>query len=362
MKMRINKIEYWLLLFIMPFIFSCAEAISNPVSLFELPKVATNSWIMSSMDPINAYKNIEPSNRIVLNMAKGEAEHFQLVLQTSKKGNLAVKRSNLQDNILLEVREIKSFEGVEDVLVPFNDSINTNTKVVKLWVTYESKIDAPIGEYQDVLKFTGSAGDILVGVTINIYNCMIPQTPSIPSLFGIVTSNVTPDLTGELLISKRKEYSDILLSKRATPYFANWLTGTMKVENFSSPYSWNDSRTMDYFADKRFSHLVLPSHNLTDLELGTLTQQIDSKGWNKKQVFYIWDEPTKMAEYDQIKKMSERIHNINNKAQVITTFYRGPEDGPRINDLFAVWDYLRGYTSLFCTGVWSLQNSESRSS
>ena len=68
-----------------------------------------------------------------------------------------------------------------------------------------------------------------------------------------------------------------------------------------------------------------------------------------------------MAEYAQIHSMADRLHQYAPEAKVITSFYRGPEDGDNVDDLFAVFDILDGATSIFCTGVWSLQGNESRS-
>lgn len=46
--------------------------------------------------------------------------------------------------------------------------------------------------------------------------------------------------------------------------------------------------------------------------------------------------------------------------RLLLLFSVAHQDGERKDDLFAVFDILRGATTLFCTGVWSLQGSEQR--
>ena len=70
---------------------------------------------------------------------------------------------------------------------------------------------------------------------------------------------------------------------------------------------------------------------------------------------------TKTNEYEQIKTLSDRIHRYAPEAKVLTTFYCGPTDGEHKDDLFAVFDILNGATSIYCTGVWALQDNENRS-
>jgi len=87
--------------------------------------------------------------------------------------------------------------------------------------------------------------------------------------------------------------------------------------------------------------------------------QVENAGLMDKNYFYLWDEPTKTEEYDKIKEAATIIHSVNPDARILTTYYRGPEDGPYANDFYALPDILRGYNNIFCTSVWALQNNES---
>lgn len=329
----------------------------------KVPEIPTNTWIVSSMSDVNAYQSLSKQNRVTLNMAKGEAEHFQLVIETPSRGTIDVEQLNPKEGLSLEVREITAYEGVEEVLVPIPDGTQTRTKILKFWISYETSTNLKAGKYEDVLTFKGSAGEAIIGVSIDVHDITIPVTPSIPALFGILPNMVASGVTGENLISKRKEFADILLKRRATPYFCTWWEGTMRVECITSPYEWKDARTVDYMGDPRLSHVLLPYHGLSAEELRTLTTNVRNRYPDKEQIFYVWDEPTKIEEYEHIKTMASNIHAVNPDGKVITTFFRGPNDAnnSNFNDFLSVWDHLSGATSLFCTGVWALQQNENRS-
>lgn len=330
-----------------------------------LPQVPSpsNTWIVPSADALANYKAGQVSNKTELHMARNEAEHFQLVIETPAKGKLTISQAAPVEGLALDVREIKSFNGADDILIPvMNTGIITTTKVVKLWVSYRtSKVLEP-GEYKNVISLKGSAGEILIGTTVRVYNATVPSASALPALFGINSSMIGTQ-TGEALMTARKEISDLLLTRRLTPYFCTWLAGTMKVECITSPYPWDDARTYDYLADDRLTHVLMPNHALSPAQIGEMGTKVSQCAPDKKQLYYIWDEPTQLNEYTAIKELSAGIHAVNANAKILTTFFRGPNDAnnTNVNDLLSVWDHLSGGTSIFCTGVWSLQQNEGRS-
>ncbi len=332
-----------------------------------VPETATNTWMMTSTASVASYTSQSPSNTMVLHMARNEAEHLQLVVKTPVVGTFTWERNTSNEGITLEVKEIMAFKGVEDVLVPIPNGTTTTTKEVKLWITVESSRTAPAGKFNEVITFKGtSAGDTptVIGLEINVYDVTLPVTQSITSLFGINPGMIAASsVTGEDLIAKRKEFSDALLKRRITPYFCTWLAGTMKVECVSSPYPVTDARTLSYLGDTRMKDVVLPYHNLSAGDFSTLMNGVKTQYPDKGRLLYIWDEPTLTTEYTQINTMSSAIHAVDAGAKVLTTFFRGPNysNNESFADVLSVWDHLTG-TSIFCTGVWSLGQSENKSS
>jgi len=324
----------------------------------------TGIWVLNSMERVENYKSFSPGNKINLYLAKGEAEHFQIVLETEERGSISFEQVNPREGISVSLSEIRVFENEFDPLVPVTTDLSTKTQLIKLWVTYETSINAQEGEFTDKLRFTGTAGNYEVEVACKVYNVAIPVKPSVPAIMGINPLRVSSAAQGEAMYEKRKEFMDELLKRRMQPYMCLWHPNgvPMAVECISSPYPWNDSRTLDYMADERLTHLLLPSHLVTTEEIKTFANQVTTRFPQKKQVYYVRDEPTSIADYQLIQDKSVEIKSINSKAQVLTTFYRGPTDpnNTDFNDLLSVWDHLNGYTDIFCIGVWALQNKEDR--
>ncbi len=321
----------------------------------------STTWILNSFEEIDQYKSSQNSNKTNLRLLKNEFENIQLVIETSTNNELTVERESLNNPIQLTVKRIAAFESVNDVLVPCNNIVKPERRLVKLWLTFKTDINANSGTYTEVIRFRNENESYKITVTIKIENAYLPEVPSIASVFGINPANmIYSGLTDEQKAAKMKQVSDLLLTYRISPYFSTWLSGTMKTEVNSSPYKWDDSRTWDYLSDPRLNRIALPFHGLSDDDLNSLLSTARSKGLLSKVYFYIWDEPTKISEYEQIKAFAEKIHSYEPQVKILTTFYRGPEDGPQKDDLFAVFDILNGATSIFCTGVWSLQGNEQR--
>ena len=325
----------------------------------DIPAIATNTWLFNSLDDMENYTTTTPENRYDMDVVRNEYESVQIVIQTDSKKSLTIERSGDADAIEFQCRKVAAFNGKYDVLVPCDNEIEPEGKIVRAWLTFKIKPNAETKRYKEVIRFKEGSQEYAVAISLNVVDASLPETPSIASVFGINPQNfIFSGLSEEGKIEKRKEASDLLLEYRISPYFSTWLSGTMKTECFSSPYDWNDDRTWSYLADKRFNRIALPSHGLSDEELQAMLNKARENGLLEKAYFYLWDEPTKTAEYEEIRSMADRIHQYAPEAKVLTTFYCGPTDGEYKDDLLATFDLLNGATSLFCTSVWALQGSE----
>lgn len=347
----------------MAFTFCCKPAVENSDDGNDgVPVTATNTWLVNSLSDIESYVSSEPSNRLSLTLAKNETEHVQLVIATATNETLEIERTGSPEEVSFECRRLETFENMHDVLVPCNGKVKPEDKLVKVWLTFKTRTDSQTGSYKEIIRFKNANAEYAVALSLNIVDAAIPEVPTLPAVFGINPDNfILTGLDEEQKMAKRKEVADLLLDYRISPYFSTWLSGTMKTECFSSPYSWNDFRSWDYLKDARFNRIAFPFHGLSDAELESMLGKIKSEGLIDKAYFYIWDEPTLTTEYEQIHEMSDRLHRYAPEAKVITSFYCGPKDGEFKDDLFAVFDILNGATSIFCTGVWSLQGNETRS-
>ena len=216
--------------------------------------------------------------------------------------------------------------------------------------------------YEEVIKFRNDKEEHAVAISIDVADVAVPETPTMPSVFGIHPAKfIQEGLDNEQKMAKHKIVSDFLLNYRISPYFFDWLPGSLKIDCFSSPYSWIDYRSWDYLRDTRFNAVALPLHCLSDSELEVMVDKVRAEGLMEKSYFYIWDEPTLKKEYAEIQEMAARLHRYAPEAKVLISFFRGPKDGGPEDDLYSVFDSLDGAASIYCTGVWSLQGNEQRS-
>lgn len=190
--------------------------------------------------------------------------------------NLTVRLNDVTVEHALEI--LKNRHGCSFVFK--TDDLNLNAKVK---ADFKS---APIRKILDKI-FEGQA------VTYELDDKMVHVTKAVPAVSSKMPVGEGNRLSvkGKVLDQKRekrKEVADLLLDYRATPYFSTWLSGTMKTECFSSPYTWNDFRTWEYLKDARFNRIAFPFHGLSDEELESMLEKIRSEGLMEKAYFYIW--------------------------------------------------------------------------
>ena len=191
-----------------------------------------------------------------------------------------------------------------------------------------------------------------------MYDTTLPSTPSLPAAFGIIEKNLIDSASKEQTLQNKLEWAELCLDYRMNPYFSTWLANSMKHEASSSPWKWNDKRTVPFLSDKRFNRFAVPYHSLSHNELDSLLQQLKQTDLLNKSYFYLWDEPTYMKEYHLIGQYSQEIHKLMPEAKVLTTFYCGPKDGKYKDRLFSVFDLWRGDTQIFSMSAWALQANE----
>ena len=191
-----------------------------------------------------------------------------------------------------------------------------------------------------------------------MYDTALPSTPSLPAAFGIIEKNLIDSTSKEQTLQNKLEWAELCLDYRMNPYFSTWLANSMKHEASSSPWKWNDKRTVPFLSDKRFNRFAVPYHSLSHNELDSLLQRLKQTDLLDKSYFYLWDEPAYMKEYHLIGQYSQEIHKLMPEAKVLTTFYCGPKDGKYKDRLFSVFDLWRGDTQIFSMSAWALQANE----
>lgn len=322
-------------------------------------KPALDCYILPSVESSDCYKAYSVGSKAHVTMARNESEHFQIVFKGSPGASYSISRKNGQQQIAFQCRQLTSVNQYKDALVPCDGQINLTDSIGVAWITYNTAVETIPGSYQEEIVVEGEGMKQDIQVTIDVHETTLPVTPSIPAAFGIITKYLVDPQSEENTVLNKEKWAELCLSYRMNPYFSTWLEGSMRHEASSSPYEWNDQRTKRFLSDPRFNRFALPFHSLSDKDLKSMLHEAMETGVLAKSYFYLWDEPSLIEEYVMLKQYSKRIHEIAPDAKILTTFYCGPKDGSRKDDLFAVFDLWKGDTQIYSMSSWALQNDES---
>ena len=317
-------------------------------------------YLIPSTDKASDFHKVQPQNSGTLFLAKNEAEHIQIVFKGCPGETYKIHRNENADNsIRYSCRQIKSVYGFDDALVPIDgEQVTLNDSIAKLWITFRTAESTRPGKYEEQISIDGNGKRQKIKIDLQVYDTALPSTPSLPAAFGIIEKNLIDSTSEEQTLQNKLEWAELCLDYRMNPYFSTWLANSMKHEASSSPWKWNDKRTVPFLSDKRFNRFAVPYHSLSHNELDSLLQRLKQTDLLDKSYFYLWDEPAYMKEYHLIGQYSQEIHKLMPEAKVLTTFYCGPKDGKYKDRLFSVFDLWRGDTQIFSMSAWALQANE----
>ncbi|MFI4910200.1 MAG: DUF4091 domain-containing protein [Sedimentisphaeraceae bacterium JB056] len=322
-------------------------------------QTALQCKVLHSLSNVFDYKELSGISDIKLNLARGEYEHFQMVVTLPEgKKDIVVKRAGKE--LEFKCRKIEKVGDYDDVLVPAGSRISSESGVIKLWFTYHASLTAKPGNYDDKISVFCGDEKKVIPVAVNVNELVLPLKPSLPAVFGIRADMFTKILKIDDQDKKREAmegWIKFLLDYRISPYLCDWLT-RQEHEAYSSPWPMDDPRTVELFSDPRFTDIALPFYTLDDRKLDEMIKTAKYQGYYDKGYFYISDEPSNLKDYDDLDKNAARLHKFDSDANIITTFYCGPKEGERKDDLFAVYDLWDQHTKIFCMSSWALKIKE----
>ncbi len=318
--------------------------------------------LLHSLSDISKYEEEKPLSKVKLNLARGEYDHVQMVVTLPKgKDAIVIKQSN-NNGLGVQCRTIEKVQNWDDVLVPAQDRIKASASgVVKLWFTYHAPRTIQPGEYKETITIFCGEEKIIIPVAMTVNTLVLPITPSIPAVFGVRADMFEKILSFPDENSKREamqEWIEFLLDYRVSPYMAEWLTRQDHAA-YSSPWPMDDPKTHALLSDPRFAKVGLPFFKLDDEQLKRSIQMARYQGYYDKGYYYLADEPASLETYQNLDKHAARLHQFDPEANILTTFYCGPKEGPRKDDLYAVFDLWDHHTKIFSMSNWALHQKES---
>ena len=316
-------------------------------------------YLVPSVDKASDFHELQPHNSAALMLARNEAEHIQLVFKGQIGETYTLRRTTKDNGIQYSCRQIMPVYGFDDALVPVeDDKVLLTDTIAKLWITYRTTDKTVPGKYNEQLIIAGNGKQQKIKLDLHVYDVTLPTTPSIPATFGIIEKNLIDSTSEEQTLKNKLEWAELCLDYRMNPYFSTWLANSMRHEASSSPWKWDNPRTLAFLADPRFNRFAIPYHSLSHDELDGMLQLLEKHQLLDRAYFYLWDEPAYMNEYRLIGQYAREIHSIKPEAKVLTTFYCGPKDGPYKDKLFSVFDLWQGDTQIFAMSAWALQGNE----
>jgi len=198
---------------------------------------------------------------------------------------------------------------------------------------------------------------------LTVWDLMLPVRPSIPAVFGIADRTFAGryglrEGTVEWQQTLEKWYR-FLIEYRMSPYFCKF--GQAAPNHYSYPAPWpnGDPRTDEVLADERLAAIAVPYPFGGDQErLRASLDHLRAKGWLDRAYFYLWDEPVRTEQYEQVRQWASEIHALAPEVRVLTSFFRGSQDGPHVGDLTALPTILGKATQIYCMSQWATHGDE----
>lgn len=323
--------------------------------------VAGDAWVLHSTAGLAEATTPEATGTASLELARNETESVQVVVLPAVTEKLTVRSSLDIPGLAMTCREIADVQGYDDALIARSTFSGRKGEPLKLWVSYATTAECEPGAYRDTFVLEGGAEKFEVTVDLRVHPVILPRTPSIPAVFGIQDQMFTTAYRlppGSRRSAMMARWAELLLDYRISPYFFSWVGGSMQHEAYASPWPLSDKRTMALLSDERFRRIAMPFYSLTEPQLSASVELLRRHGLVDKVFYYLWDEPTRTEEYAKIRAAADRIHAVAPEADVLTTFYCGPENEGAKGDVYSVFPLWRGATQIYSMSTWALGGRE----
>ncbi len=323
--------------------------------------VASDVWVLPSTANVADYAATPLTSTASLALARNETESVQVVVQPAAAARVTVKSSLNISGLTMTCREIAAVGGYDDALIHRTHFTASSGHPLKLWVSYTAAADCAPGMFQDTIVLEGAGEAVEVQIHLRVDELTLPRASSIPAVFGIkeeMFSTAYRLPPGSRRSAMMAQWAELLLEYRVSPYFFSWVGGSMQHEAYSSPWPLSDKRTIALFSDERFRRIAMPFYSLSESQLASSVDTLKRHGLLDKAFYYLWDEPTRPEEYTKIRQAADRIHAVAPEADVLTTFYCGPEGDGQNGDVYSVFPLWRGATQIYSMSTWALAGNE----
>ncbi|KAH7665457.1 hypothetical protein IHE45_13G035100 [Dioscorea alata] len=327
-----------------------------------LPGETASVW--ASIDVPTGQPPGQYEGHIFVTAVKTETESLLQSFGKSEKYQLYKELKNC-----LDVIEPVDEKPLEEVVGKVKCATSTLKKVLSSAAFQEFYQDNGSADMMDEDALTSLS--IHVKINITVWEFTLPQTPSLPAVFGI-SETVIEDRFGlehgsDGWYNALDQHFNWLLRYRISPFFCRWGDG-MRILAYTCPWPADHPKSDEYYSNPRLAAYAVPYAPIlyrSDAAKVSMCKELEilkSKVHWPKAYFYLWDEPLNLEQYEMIQSMSSDIRAYAPDARVLTTYYCGPSDAHLPANSFEAFvnvpNLLRPHSQIFCTSEWVLGSRE----
>ncbi|MBI5477621.1 MAG: DUF4091 domain-containing protein [Deltaproteobacteria bacterium] len=284
---------------------------------------ASVTWVASATHKVRPGDPVGTSTAASLAAARNEFEAFQVVVVGPANG-VSVSASDLQGprtiggvvlyrEALIDLANASASDGATgrfpDALVPDVDDVVGEKRNAfpfdvpagesrAVWVEVLVPPDAPAGTYQGSVTVHSAQGEVVVPVSLTVWDFALPSTASLKSTFGLSYGTLPAGhgVSGDEFSRLRARYSQLGLDHRIS--LSKFDDGNVDIGHFDTWFG----PLMDGTASTR-----LPGARLTTLQymggpgaLAAWVQHCKAKGWFERLFDYTCDEPPATCSWSDI--------------------------------------------------------------
>ncbi|KAH7665459.1 hypothetical protein IHE45_13G035100 [Dioscorea alata] len=317
-----------------------------------LPGETASVW--ASIDVPTGQPPGQYEGHIFVTAVKTETESLLQSFGKSEKYQLYKELKNC-----LDVIEPVDEKPLEEVVGKVKCATSTLKKVLSSAAFQEFYQDNGSADMMDEDALTSLS--IHVKINITVWEFTLPQTPSLPAVFGI-SETVIEDRFGlehgsDGWYNALDQHFNWLLRYRISPFFCRWGDG-MRILAYTCPWPADHPKSDEYYSNPRLAAYAVPYAPILyrDAAKVSMCKELEilkSKVHWPKAYFYLWDEPLNLEQYEMIQSMSSDIRAYAPDARVLTTYYCGPSDAHLPANSFEAFvnvpNLLRPHSQIFCT-------------
>jgi hypothetical protein len=331
-----------------------------------------NVWVADDLTRVRPQQEAQGATTAIVKAARNEYAPFQIIVRAGAQGlkqvNAAAGDLAGEAGAAIPARHValyrehyievktpspKSKEGpgwYPDALIPFSAGAEGQPRFAgapfdlepgrnqPIWVDLFVPKDAAAGEYGGTITVT-AAGQAAarVGIKLTVWDFALPDTPSMRSNFGSLSSRVANfykiSAGSAQFQALERQFAETLAAHRLSPPIPSWLRPRVNADG-TIDASGTDDGLKDYI--ERYHVTGFPislvgsdplnkdrPRNVTYLQ--SIYEYLRARAWEQRAYIYVLDEPNTAEAYEEVRQRARLIHEAQPGIKVLCTEQPTPQ-------------------------------------